>query len=85
MTKRKPQSPPLLMSTISGNTCKQLIRDLVRVLKDGQNIAPSETIEFVNAVIDYIGAIDESLGSSTDGIDDLIDARADYSGPGIIR
>jgi hypothetical protein len=69
---------------LSGETCEQLIRDLVLVLNESTPIAPSETLEFVKAVIDYVTAIDEIIGSSTDGSDDLIDALTDYRGLGMI-
>ena len=54
----------------------------LQILKEGNPIVPSETIEFVDAVIDYIKAVDDSVGSTTASLDDLIDARNDYSGPG---
>jgi ketopantoate reductase len=58
---------------------------LVQILKDGTPIAPSETIEFVDAVIEYCRAINDLSNSSSSMLDDLVDARADYSGLGIIR
>jgi hypothetical protein len=66
-------------------TCDQLVPGLVRVLTHGEPIAPSETIELVDAVIGYCTAVDEISGSTTPGLDDLIDARANYSGPGVRR
>jgi hypothetical protein len=65
-------------------TCDQLLIGLARVLEAGDPIAPSETVELVNAVIGYGTAIDEISGSSTIGLDDLTLARANYSGPGIL-
>ena len=66
-------------------TCDQLMLGLMRLLKDNSAAAPSEMIELVDAVIGYCTAIDEISGSTTPGLDDLIGARASYSGPGVRR
>ena len=79
-----PRKRTTKIQALDEKMCDQLALALVRVLKDGEPIAPSETIELVDAVIEYIRAVDDHCGSATAALDELADARADYSGPGII-
>jgi hypothetical protein len=73
-----------MAQALDPTTCEHLLHSLAQVLKDNSAVAPSELIELVDAVIQYVDAVDEIAGSTTEGLNDLIDARAAYAGPGII-
>ena len=49
----------------------------------GEPVMASETVELVDAVIDYYDALEASVDAYVDGLDELVDARKRYRGPGI--
>lgn len=82
-TKTKPV--PDDQRILTGDECESMLYGLLRLIQSPSADHPSELIELIDKAVSYVETIDDAEGCVTNHLQELIEAREDYNGPGIVR